>query len=109
MAYSHKITFDEGWSMCVVLASKDYPYSSGHGEVISGLDDVDGVRIYHAGTARDQQGQFMVNGGRVLAVAGRGDSREEVLKKVYAEVPKVTFDGAQFRPDIGTLHFEETD
>jgi len=100
-----KISFDDSWSICLVLASAGYPASSRNGDVISGLDEVEGARVYHAGTklAGDQ---FATNGGRVLAVVARGDSREAALEKATAECAKVDFDGAQRRSDIGRLHFE---
>ena len=99
-----KISFDESWSICLVLASAGYPASSRNGDVIGGLDQVEGARVYHAGTklAGDD---FTTNGGRVLAVVARGDTREAALDKAYAESAKVNFDGAQRRTDIGRLHF----
>lgn len=100
------VSFDESWSICLVLASAGYPSSSRNGDVISGLDEVEGARVYHAGTRRNADGAFETNGGRVLAVVARGDSREAALEKAYAEADKVTFDGAQRRTDIGRLHFD---
>ncbi len=101
-----KIAFDDSWSICLVLASAGYPASARSGDVISGLGDVDGARVYHAGTKLNGAGAFETNGGRVLAVVARGDSREAALDKAFAEAAKVNFDGAQRRSDIGRLHFE---
>jgi len=101
-----KIAFDDSWSICLVLASAGYPASARSGDVISGLGDVDGARVYHAGTKLNGAGEFETNGGRVLAVVARGDSREAALDKAFAEAAKVNFDGAQRRSDIGRLHFE---
>ena len=101
-----KIAFDDSWSVCLVLASAGYPASSRSGDVISGLDDVQGASVYHAGTKLNASGEFETNGGRVLAVVARGDSREAALDKASAESAKVDFDGAQRRSDIGRLHFE---
>ena len=101
-----KISFDESWSICLVLASAGYPASSRAGDVISGLDSVEGARVYHAGTKLNPDGQFETNGGRVLAVVARGDSREATLAKASSECAKVDFDGSQRRSDIGHLHFE---
>lgn len=103
---AEKLDIEEAWSVCVVLAARDYPYASGHGEVISGLDDLGEGRVYHAGTAQDDQGQFIVNGGRVLSVVCRGKDLNEARSRVYGEIKKVTFAGAQYRSDIGRLHFE---
>ena len=70
------LSFDEGWSVGVILASAGYPASSHSGDVIDGLDDVDGVRVYHSGTRLNAEGQWETNGGRVLAVVARGADRE---------------------------------
>jgi phosphoribosylamine--glycine ligase len=99
------IDFDEGWSICLVLASAGYPSSSRSGDVIDGLDLVEGVKVYHAGTEKNNDGQYMTNGGRVLAVVGHGETREIALECSYAESEKITFDGNQRRSDIGRLHF----
>ena len=100
------IGFNEGWSICLILASAGYPELSRSGDVISGLDDVSGVRVYHAGTRLNGDDDYETNGGRVLAVVAAGATREEARDKVYKEAEKITFDGRQRRTDIATLHFE---
>jgi phosphoribosylamine--glycine ligase len=99
------ISFDQSWSICLVMASAGYPSSSRSGDVVSGLDDVSDARVYHAGTVKNRDGKFETNGGRVLAVVARGSDRESARSRVYAEAQKVTFDGAQCRSDIGSMHF----
>ncbi|MDQ8190946.1 phosphoribosylamine--glycine ligase [Roseibacillus persicicus] len=101
---SELLTFDNGWSVCVVLASAGYPESSSNGDVISGLDELEGARVYHAGTKKEA-GQWVTYGGRVLAVVAGAESREVAVEKAHAEAAKVTFDGSQRRADIGILHF----
>jgi phosphoribosylamine--glycine ligase len=86
----------------VVLASGGYPASSHKGDVISGLAEaaaLDGVTVYHAGTAL-QDGEVVTAGGRVLAVSALGDGFEAARARAYAGVEKITFDGRQVRPDI---------
>jgi phosphoribosylamine--glycine ligase len=100
------ISFDQSWSICLVMASAGYPSSSRNGDVVSGLDDVSHARVYHAGTAKNAHGEFATNGGRVLAVVARGSDRESARSAVYDEAGKVTFDGAQHRSDIGSMHFD---
>ncbi|MBL9179303.1 MAG: phosphoribosylamine--glycine ligase [Verrucomicrobiaceae bacterium] len=100
------ISFEPGWSICLISASAGYPASSRSGDVISGLDAVGGARVYHCGTKRNAAGQFETNGGRVLAVVAQGATRVEAREKAYAESAKVTFDGMQRRSDIGKMHFE---
>ena len=86
------------------MASADYPESSRSGDVISGLDEVSGARVYHAGTKKEA-GSWQTNGGRVLAVVAGGETRVEAVEKAHAEAAKVTFDGSQRRADIGLMHF----
>jgi phosphoribosylamine--glycine ligase len=100
------LEFDEGWSVGVILASAGYPASSHSGDVIRGLDAVEGARVYHAGTKRNEAGEWETNGGRVLAVVAGGEDRVSAVEKAHAEAGKVDFDGAQRRNDIGKLSFE---
>jgi phosphoribosylamine--glycine ligase len=101
---SELISFDEGWSVCCILASAGYPESSRSGDVLSGLDEISDARLYHAGTKKVGD-SWATNGGRVLAVVAGGATREDAVEKAHAEAAKVTFDGAQRRADIGRLHF----
>lgn len=101
---SEILTFDNGWSVCVVLASAGYPESSRSGDVITGFEKVSGARIYHAGTKRES-GNWVTNGGRVLAVVAGGETRIEAVEKAHQEATKITFDGRQRRADIGIMHF----
>lgn len=99
------IRFREGWSVCLVSASHGYPAGSRSGDVITGLGQVEGARVYHAGTRLNGEGEFETAGGRVLAVVAHGGTREEAVEKVYAESEKISFDGMQRRTDIGRLNF----
>jgi phosphoribosylamine--glycine ligase len=86
----------------VVLASAGYPASSHKGDVIGGLAEaaaLDGVTVYHAGTAL-QDGEVVTAGGRVLAVSALGDGFAAARARAYAGVDKITFAGRQIRPDI---------
>jgi phosphoribosylamine--glycine ligase len=98
--------FAEGWSICLISASAGYPASSRSGDVISGLETVEGARVYHCGTRRNKEGRFETNGGRVLAVVAQAASRDAARDKAYAESAKICFDGLQRRSDIGRMHFE---
>ncbi len=87
----------------VVLASRGYPESSSAGQAIRGLSDAEalpGVHVYHAGTAiRD--GEVVTAGGRVLTIVGVADTFPRAIARAYAAVEKITFDGMQYRRDIG--------
>ena len=87
----------------VVLASRGYPESSQSGQPISGIDNAEaipGVAVYHAGTSR-RDGRIVTAGGRVLTVVGRGEDFAEAIRRAYAGVAQISFDGMQFRRDIG--------
>ncbi len=100
------ISFNEGWSVCCVLASKGYPESSHSGDPISGLDDVCNATVYHAGTRWNQTLEcFETNGGRVLAVVAQGENLSEARQRAHNEITKVKFDGMQRRRDIGFTSF----
>jgi len=87
----------------VVLASRGYPDSSDSRQPIEGIADAEaipGVSVYHAGTAR--RGRDIVTaGGRVLTVVGRGARYDEAIARAYAAVDAISFDGMQYRRDIG--------
>ena len=100
------IHFAEGWSICLISASAGYPASSRNGDVISGLEKVEGARIFHCGTRRNADGHYETNGGRVLAVVSQGVTRVAAREAAYAASFQVQFDGLQRRSDIGQMHFE---
>ncbi len=99
------LEFDDGWSVCVILASAGYPDSSRSGDAISGLDAVDDARVYHAGTRKNGD-VWETNGGRVLAVVSGAADRADAVAKASAAADKIQFAGRQRRHDIGILHFD---
>lgn len=97
------VAFSPKCHVGVVMASKGYPASSQSGIPITGVDDaesLDDVIVFHAGTA-EQNGRLVTNGGRVLTVVGRGDSYEQAIARAYDGVSRISFDGMQYRRDIG--------
>ena len=66
-----ELEWDDQWAVCVVLASAGYPGKYEKGKVILGVEDaeaMDGVTVFHAGTARNADGELVTAGGRVLNV-----------------------------------------
>jgi phosphoribosylamine-glycine ligase len=102
---SDLLSFDQGWSVCVVLASAGYPESSRSGDRIDGLDVSGDCRVYHAGTRLNADGQWETAGGRVLAVVCGGEIREKAVNAAHLAADGIRFDGLQRRRDIGILHF----
>jgi phosphoribosylamine---glycine ligase len=87
------------WAVTVVLASRGYPDSSSSGDVIRGLDEVEGAEVFHAGTA-ERDGEIVTAGGRVLGVTALGATPVEARERAYAAAERITFDGRQMRTDI---------
>jgi len=88
----------------VVLAAAGYPTEPRQGDAIRGLDGVehlDDVIVFHAGTRRRPEGGFETAGGRVLTICGRADRLNTALDRAYAAVDLIEFDGVQLRRDIG--------
>ena len=94
------IEFDERAAVCVMLVSGGYPQEYVKGYPITGIKDVEGSIVFHAGTAT-KDGQVVTAGGRVIAVSSYGKDKEEALKKSFAEAQKIQFTDKYFRSDIG--------
>ncbi len=96
------IEWQTGNSACVVLASKNYPHKPATGDVISGLENsFADVNIFHAGTKKDAQGNFVTGGGRVLGVTAAAENLDAAIEKAYQAVSRISWNGMQFRRDIG--------
>ncbi len=95
------IKWKPGSSACVVLASDGYPQKPRTGDIISGLENVGEIEVFHAGTSKDEAGNYVTSGGRVLGVTATGDDLAEALSTAYSAVTKISFDGMQYRRDIG--------
>lgn len=96
------IEWSDEASACVIMASGGYPKSYPKGIEITGLTDgqLDGVTVYHAGTAV-KDGKLVTSGGRVLGVTALGNTLEEALEKSYDAVNQIHFENAHYRKDIG--------
>jgi phosphoribosylamine--glycine ligase len=102
--------FAENAAVTVVLASGGYPGAYDTGVPIEGVDAaeaLEGVVVFHAGTARDADGRLVTAGGRVLAVTGTGGSIAEARDRAYAGVERIHFDGMHYRRDIAARATEE--
>jgi phosphoribosylamine--glycine ligase len=94
--------WDRRVALGVVLASAGYPEAPRKGDPIMGLPSAatDDVHVFHAGT-REAEGQVLTAGGRVLCVTALGDNVRSAQRLAYSVVESITFDGRQYRQDIG--------
>ncbi len=94
--------WDERKTVGIVLASKGYPETSSSGDVISGLNtEMTDAKVFHAGTKANENGEIVTAGGRVLCVTALGNTIGEAQAKALELCQKVTFNGVQYRKDIG--------
>jgi phosphoribosylamine--glycine ligase len=95
-----------GWdprpALGVVMAAAGYPADVRKGDMISGLDGIDGesAKIFHAGT-RLKNGQVVTDGGRVLCVCALGETVRQAQAGAYSLVGKIRWAGEHHRSDIG--------
>jgi phosphoribosylamine--glycine ligase len=96
----------EGACVTTVLAAANYPETPRTGDVITLPPVEDGVYVFHAGTARNADGELVTAGGRVLAVSAVAPSVELAQARSMEYVERVRFEGKQYRPDIGWREIE---
>ncbi len=98
-SYELKISAD--YATTVVMVSGGYPGSYDKGKVISLPENVEGAEIFHAGTGRNPNGDLTNQGGRVIAVTGKGKTLQEALSNAFTTVRGISWDQAYYRKDIG--------
>lgn len=98
-----ELEWTEESAIGVVLAATGYPEDGYEkGAVIRGLSHIgEDMHVYHAGTAKNNQGEFITNGGRVLLVTALGPSLEDAKQNVYRELETISCKGLFYRHDIG--------
>lgn len=98
--WDHETRWSPKACLGVVLASEGYPGSYKKGAVIEGLEKVSG-RVYHMGTALDENGNIVTSGGRVLMVVGEGETVAEANAAALNDVEKIECPSLFHRTDIG--------
>lgn len=105
----YKAVWDSGAAVCVVLASGGYPGPYSKGKIITGLGmaEEDGrIAVFHAGT-RQEGGNFITDGGRVLGVTAIDRDLASAMMAAYEAVNKIHFEGMHYRRDIGAKGLKE--
>lgn len=99
-----ELSWSDRWAVSVVLASGGYPGSYRSGLPITGIEQaaaIEGVTVYHAGTAVDSDGRLVTAGGRVLNVTALGDDFASARDRAYEAAALIDFEGKYLRTDIG--------
>lgn len=100
---SIQLSWSQKAVVTVILASGGYPGAYDKGFPIHGIEAAEtdpDIVVFHAGTAI-KDGSVVTAGGRVLAVSAIAENREAAREKAYNAVSKISFQGMQFRSDIG--------
>ena len=97
------LEWNEGAVACIVMASGGYPGAYEKGKEIRGAEGAmgEGVVVFHAGTKRSGTGALITNGGRVLNVTALGTDLKDARARAYEGVEQISFEGSQYRKDIG--------
>lgn len=99
-----KIECSDDACVGVAVASGGYPGSYKTGFPITGLGDLDkDILVFHAGTKLGPNGEVLTSGGRVLTVVALGKTIAEARERVYANIPRIHFEGCHYRRDIGKI------
>jgi phosphoribosylamine--glycine ligase len=96
-------------SACIVLTAEGYPGNFERGRPITGMEKaaaMDGVFLFHSGTSRTPDGNFVTAGGRVLNVCARGPGLSEALRRAVEAAELIAFEGKHYRRDIGAKAIE---
>ncbi len=98
------LEFEDNAAVCVVLASDGYPVSYQKGFEITGEENFtgkDGYYCFHAGTALNDAGKVVTNGGRVLGITAKGSDLKEARANAYKATEWISFENKYMRHDIG--------
>ncbi|WP_395767655.1 phosphoribosylamine--glycine ligase [Aquirufa sp.] len=95
-----KIQLSTQYAVTTMVVAGGYPEVYPKGDVITGLDQVVDAHIFHAGT-KEQNGQLVTNGGRVIALTGTSNTLEKAIQKSQKAALAIQFEGKNFRRDIG--------
>jgi phosphoribosylamine--glycine ligase len=102
LAQLPSISWKPGAAACVVAAAQGYPGTYQKGQVITGIEQANGLgaTVFCAGVQLKQQ-QLVTDGGRVLGVTGTGETFDEAIAGAYTAMNCIQFEGMYYRKDIG--------
>jgi len=98
--HEEKIEISEQSAVTTMVVAGGYPEDYRKGDVITGLENVSEAHIFQAGT-REEAGQLVTSGGRVIALTGTSNTLEKAIQKSQKAALAIQFEGKNFRRDIG--------
>ncbi len=107
-----QVSWSEQTALCVVMATEGYPGSYPKNTPIKGTeraDQIGGVKVFHAGTGKNEEGALISTGGRVLGITALGDTVEEACKTAYRAVDMIDWPDGFCRRDIGWRALETSE
>ena len=98
-----RASWDDRAALGVVLSAKGYPGNYSKGNRITGTDAVEStdVKVFHAGTAFDSDGNLIADGGRILCVTALAPTVKQAQLRAYEMISQISMDDMHFRRDIG--------
>jgi phosphoribosylamine--glycine ligase len=99
-----QVSWSDENAMCVVMAANGYPGSYEKNTVIKNIseaDDIDNSIVFHAGTAKNDNGELVSTGGRVLGITATGENLGHAKRLAYEAIDKIDWPDGFCRRDIG--------
>ena len=98
---TYELKISNQTAVTVMLVAEGYPGDYAKGKVMTGFDDVNDSLLFHAGTKKNDNGDLVSNGGRLLAITSFGNNVKEAVTKSLTNAEKIQYEGKYYRKDIG--------
>jgi phosphoribosylamine--glycine ligase len=98
---TYELKISNQTAVTVMLVAEGYPGDYAKGKVMTGFDDVNDSLLFHAGTKKNDNGDLVSNGGRLLAITSFGNNVKEAVTKSLNNAEKIQYEGKYYRKDIG--------
>lgn len=98
---TYELKISNQTAVTVMLVAEGYPGDYAKGKVMTGFDEVKDSLLFHAGTKKNDNGDLVSNGGRLLAITSFGNNVKEAVTKSLTNAEKIKYEGKYYRKDIG--------
>ncbi|MFL0162174.1 phosphoribosylamine--glycine ligase [Aquirufa salirivi] len=97
---TESLQISDQYAVTTMVVAGGYPEDYRKGDIMSGMEKIEEALVFHAGT-REQDGQIVTSGGRVMALTGTSNTLERAIQKSQKAAQTIQFEGKNFRRDIG--------